>query len=236
MVSCALSACGGGSGDDDGVAPDAQTPPDAGPPDADFSCNVVFLNFEGAALTPGQDDATTDTSSIVAGPETYPPFRAGDPDRIPKIEAVATQITDTLAPVGMTIVTTRPADGDYTMVMIGGESGDIGLADGVAGIAPFAGCGTLIPRRITMAFEADNGNAFSLVHSANIAIGSILVTLAVPTSDDPGDCLCWDAPGCTGEVACTIGDENTPRFQQGQCGTGATFDEPAVIAAALACD
>ena len=51
------TACGDDSGG---------SPADAGPPDAAVSCNVLYLNFEGATLVAGEDDAPNNISSIVS--------------------------------------------------------------------------------------------------------------------------------------------------------------------------
>ena len=232
LVCLFVAACGGktGGAPDGSVTIDAAGSIDAKPP-----CNVLYLNFESQALTSGTEDATNNVSSIINQPEVAPGYRQSDPNRAMKMLDITGQVKGALQPFGVTVVTTRPASGDYTMVIIGGASQDIGLQAGFGGTAPFKGCDMPIPKRITFAFDNINGNSISPVAVANIAIGSYLVSLGAPTSSDAMDCLCWDAPTCTNKVACTIGGAQTPRYQSSQCGSGATFDEPAKLTQLLTC-
>lgn len=223
------AGCGGGG---DSAPPDATSNLiDAAPPD----CNVVFLNFESQALTLGVEDSSLNQSSIINAPVTVPAYLVNDVDRDAKMAEIATQVSGTLGLLDVVVVTDRPATGDYTMVMMGGSSTDSGLASGIGGISAFAGCNQPIPKRITFAFDTIVGTAQPAFASANIAMGSYLVGLGTPTSSDPTDCLCWDSPTCNQPGACTLGDAATPRYDQSICGSGTTFDEPAILAALLTC-
>lgn len=60
----AMAACGGGGGntpDASNAHDDAAPIPDATPLDAGPSCNVVFLELDGVALTAGADQARRTT-------------------------------------------------------------------------------------------------------------------------------------------------------------------------------
>jgi hypothetical protein len=226
---CLIAACGGGSS-----APDAAVFDSAPlPPDAQTNCNVVFLEFESIDLHLGAEDATVSSSSIISADVTAPGYLQDAADRETQIADITDQVVNTLTPLGVDVVTVRPAAGDYTMVVIGGASTDVGIQAGVGGISAFTGCDTPVPRRVTFAFDTVSGTQAMPFQVANIAIGSFLVGLGTPTSSDAADCLCWDSPSCNGAVACTLGGTTTPRYASSFCGTGATFDEPAAIAAGL---
>jgi len=224
-----LAACGGGTG---GSSPDAQV---SSSPDAATGCNVVFLEFDSVHLTPGPDDAPNNASSMINAPKITPGFHAGDATRDADIATITAQVSSTLGSLGVAVVTTRPASGAYSMVVIGGTSAGLGLGSGLPGLAPFSGCGIPVANRITYAFENAGGAMFPDEQVADLAIGGYLVGLGVPTSSDTNDCLCWDSPSCQDASACTLGGAQTPRYQSSACGSGATFDEPSTLAAALAC-
>jgi hypothetical protein len=228
---CLAAACGGGSSTPDAAVPDGAPPP----PDAQANCNTVYLAFDQIDLHVGAEDATVSSSSIIPADATAPGYRLDAADRETQIAAITDQIVNTLSPLGIDVLSIRPASGDYTMIVIGGSSTDVGLQAGLGGVSSFAGCDQPVPKRITYAFDTVNGVHQPEIGVANIAIGSFLVGLGTPTSSDAADCLCWDAPGCGGAVAaaCTIGGATTPRYDSSVCGTGTTFDEPAVIAAGL---
>lgn len=117
---------------------------------AGFS-NVIYLNNckagGGCALTRGQENSTTNRSSILgSNTATVQPFAYSD--------AVWQQVVDcvkqTYSPFGVQIVTTRPASGNYHMAIVAGVPQNIGESQGVGGVSPFA-CGYL-PNAISFSF------------------------------------------------------------------------------------
>ena len=86
---------------------------DPGGPGARAGTPVLFLNYNGASLSSGQDDARNNRSQICSG--QYPAY-GGDGQ---KQDAVTQAVVEDFAPFTIQIVDTRPASGDYTMAMIG---------------------------------------------------------------------------------------------------------------------
>jgi hypothetical protein len=102
----------------------ADTSTTADPIDATM---VVYVNFDGVELTMGIDDATLDQSSFAEdfdGPlEDY----GGGPKR----DQVMASVVEHWAPFDVALTTTRPASGDYTMVVVTPTNP---FGDGVGGI------------------------------------------------------------------------------------------------------
>lgn len=165
------------------------------------------------------------------GPTNIPAYSGSNVNQT----AIVDQITSTLAPFDVDIVTTRPTSGDYSMIVIGGEGPDLGLPQGTLAVSSFGGCDTVVPRRVSFAFDNTSGNPLPTYVIGSLAVGGYLLGLGLPTSDLAGDCLCWESPSCTFTAACTIGGANTPRYQQSLCGTGPDFDEAGLITAGLTC-
>jgi len=137
ILSLALCACearvggnGGGvdarSGGDDASSPDDAAMVGTDAP-ACFNGRVVFLNFEGQALTKGTSDAKTNHASwmqITSG--TAPKYHAASATRTADIQAIVDAITLQLSSFPITVVTTRPLTGDYMMIVYGGTPAQVG--------------------------------------------------------------------------------------------------------------
>lgn len=105
---------------------------------------VVYLNREGATLTPGPDEASLNRSSIIlsAGLESFsvPAFR-GSARRWNDIVAC---VRGHFEPYEVEIVGQRPTAPGYMMAMMGGRPDGLGPTDGhdhgrIAGLSPFSG-------------------------------------------------------------------------------------------------
>jgi hypothetical protein len=236
LVLCALSACGGGSEASGDGGPDTGAA-DAVPPDAFLfdaidpadGCGVLFLNFEPTDLTPGPDYPSINRSSIIITPVRAPGFRVDDPGRDAAIQAITSHLRSTLPRFGVSVVTTRPTDINYTMVIVGGTATTYGFPPDTEGSTQYGGCGTVLPRRVIFATD---GPVVSRI--ANTVTTLYLLGLGLPQSSDPGDCLCFSGLVCDLE-ACTIGGPETPRLdgQEASCQGDPTFDAPMLITDAL---
>src|SRR5512142_1063573 len=84
--------------------------------------HTVFVNFDGVTLTKGNcNDATTNCTSLVVQDQTVvPPWLDGNADRANDIAAIMTVARTAVAPYSIDLVTTRPASGDYKMIVVGG--------------------------------------------------------------------------------------------------------------------
>ena len=149
---------------------------------------ILFLLFDGAHLTAGNDNPV-EGSSAVLGMQGYDQvdIPAFDPDpqryqlpgritsRQDAIEAVAGFVAYYYAPFDVQVVTERPADSvPYTMAVIGGSVDVLGFEPGVLGISPMD-CGDSDPRTIPLIFaeEVHSLKALALViaHEAGHSFG-----------------------------------------------------------------
>ena len=116
--------------------------------------NVIYLNNckpNGCQVLPGDDNSTTNHSSIPNQASTVSPWTYSD--------AVWNQVVDCVkasyAPFGVNIVTTRPASGNYHMAIIAGSPQNVQMQQGVGGVSPFS-CG-YIPNAVSFSFAAVYG-------------------------------------------------------------------------------
>jgi MYXO-CTERM domain-containing protein len=92
----------------------------------------IFLNRFGGTYTPGPDDSRNNTSII-------PQFNAnvgGYSGSAAQWDAVVSCLTTMFAPYNAVIVEVEPGSGAYIEAVIGGSPGDVGLSNGVGGVAP----------------------------------------------------------------------------------------------------
>ncbi len=116
--------------------------------------NVIYLNNckpNGCQVTPGNDNSTTNRSSIPDQASTVAAWTYSD--------AVWTQVVDcvrqTYAPFGVKIVSDRPPTGDYHMAIVAGVPQNVQMQQGVGGVSPFS-CG-YIPNAISFSFAGVYG-------------------------------------------------------------------------------
>ncbi len=106
---------------------------------------TTFLNFDGATLTSGGDDARNNRTQIGQLAGAYPAFGGTAQQRQSVIDAVNAD----WAAYNMIITDSRPASGEYNMIMIGPKNH--GFGNGVLGIAPLD-CNDNNPYNITYSF------------------------------------------------------------------------------------
>jgi hypothetical protein len=223
-----------GGDDDDAPTVDAplETSIDAAPDaPACFNGRVVFLSFEGESLTrAAASDARQNRASwmqIASG--TAPKYRAADGDRANQIQAIVDGVRAQLAGFPITVVTTRPATGDYVMIVYGGTPQQVGSR--FAGAVQALDCGDTGTRN-DVAWIADNVGATQRI--VNFSIGAIGFGLGLTATSDPDDCMCgWDnACQANNGVACTLtpGIARDPNANQ-RCAGVTTQDEVAVFLA-----
>ena len=109
--------------------------------------HVIYLNYEGVRLLPNFDDSANNQSSVVASfgrSVTFPPFNSTWYSKSKTREQVIADITALVvsyfAAFNVDVVTSRPAEPDYVMAVVGGLPQQIGESCGgggcVMGIAP----------------------------------------------------------------------------------------------------
>jgi len=225
-----VAACG----DDGGSAADAPHPDpaidaaiDAPPPTA--LTHTLFLATEGVAVTPGADDATANTTSLVPQAVTIGAYLVGASDRDTQIATLASDLAAVVAPYDITVTTTRPAAGPYTMV--------IATDDPSTGVVGTGGVTFITPQTCTPADESASEigivfgfagrTGFDVEHDAIAMFGSLQ---QIPGTAKPGDCMCWNCG--LFDATCTIGGAATPTAPGGpNCGGAQTIDEQAAFLA-----
>ena len=196
----------GGTGDPTGDATTTTMPPLC-------ASRAVYLNFEGQTLTQGRSDATTNQAEwmqIATG--TAPPYLSGNANRATTIQGIVDGVRAQLAQFPITVVTTRPATGNYVMIVYGGLRAAVGSNYGSA--VNRLDCDDSRPNDV--AWISDN--VATVQHAVNLTLGAIGFGLGLTATNDPLDCMCGWANGCTSNntVACTLGaaiDRDTAAVQ-----------------------
>ncbi|MDB4961305.1 MAG: hypothetical protein JWP01_1304 [Myxococcales bacterium] len=164
---------------------------------------IVYLNFGGVALTQGVSDATLNRASWLQLPSSSaPPYRQGVATRAADIQAITDGVRARLSSFPVEVVTTRPAAGQYVMIVFGGTANQV--ASRFGGAVNQLDCGDL--QRNDVAWIADNVTPTTRV--VNFAIGAIGFGLGLTATQNPTDCMCgWDNT-CTpnNAVDCVLND------------------------------
>lgn len=174
-------------------------------PDAPACANgrVVYLNFDGQALTQAAtSDATLNRASWMnKATGTAPPFRQGAGSRATDITTITSGIRAVLAGFPVTVVTTRPAAGPYVMIVFGGAAAAIGSNFQLA--VNELDCDDSEKSDVIWISDA-GGEALNRV--INVAVGGIGFGLGLTATTDPNDCMCGWGNGClpTTAQACTL--------------------------------
>ena len=124
---------------------------------------VLYLNFSDGSenvIKANVDDAAEDRS-IMGSVTPYPAFTwpgvTDEAARRKLIDDVTQQVNDAFLPYHVLVTTTRPAEGPYTMVMVGGSPALFGMDAHVAGVA-YMDCDNSQPANLVFAFPAPLGD------------------------------------------------------------------------------
>jgi hypothetical protein len=221
---------GGGGTDSGAVGIDAAVAPDAA------MCSngrVVYLNFDGQALTAGTpSNATTNRASwMTIANGSAPPYRAQSANRAADITAITTGIRAQLSQFPVTVVTARPAQGPYVMIVFGGTATQVGSRFG--GAVNTLDCGD-VATKSDVAWISDSVSPNQKV--INFAVGAIGFGLGLTATTDPLDCMCgWDNDCVSNNAsACKLsGPINRDPAANQLCPGVTTQDEPATFNAAF---
>lgn len=115
----------------------------------------IFLNRNGGRYTPGRDDSRANTSIVPNSASTVTAFSGTQAQWQQVVACVRAQF----APFNAVIVESEPSSGEYVEAVIGGRPGQVGLPNGVGGVAPIDSfqC-NIIPNAIVFAFSDVYGN------------------------------------------------------------------------------
>jgi hypothetical protein len=142
------SESGSGGEDDDADETTGTQPPEV---DCnDFGGHVIYVNFDGPTLTPGEeDDARVDVTVIGDLAIELAPYEASDAH---KLEIVG-RVDDLYQDFDVCVTRTRPVTGDYTMAVVTPTNPFGGSVFGIAG----PDCGNANPNNIVFAFFEPTG-------------------------------------------------------------------------------
>ncbi|HET7503590.1 MAG TPA: hypothetical protein VFK02_21355 [Kofleriaceae bacterium] len=159
-------------------------------PDAPAGCTsrTVYLNFEGQTLTRGPSDATLNQASWLVNPQgTAPAYLSGVANRTGVIQNIVSGIRTQLSQFPITVVTDRPASGEYVMIVFGGRASTI--SSRFSGAVNALDCGDV--QHSDVAWISDGVSPVQAV--VNVAIGAIGFGLGLTATTDQTDCMCgWD--------------------------------------------
>ncbi|MEZ4383788.1 MAG: Ig-like domain-containing protein [Nannocystaceae bacterium] len=125
---------------------------------------TLFINFDGASLSPGSDNAPSDTTQMPSQyvQYNYPAFGDGA-----KRDATLQAVKSDWAPFNVLVTDSRPQNGPYHMCMTGPGKG-AGLPNGVLGIAPLD-CDDGQQSNVVYAFHSVNDQFASSTQATTIS-------------------------------------------------------------------
>ncbi|MCA9666919.1 MAG: matrixin family metalloprotease [Myxococcales bacterium] len=192
-------------------------------PIADPNFNlVVYLNFDGEKLTAGGNDSRTNQTTLITVPELdYPALswdKFGGRDTAEK--KILDELKILFGEYALEFVTTRPASGDYTMVMVGGVGTNVKKGSpGTVGIAPLD-CKNNNKNDLAVVFgdkvSSAQKVAFVIAHELGHTLGLVHVN----------DNRAIMNPGLTSETCCFVEASLT---EPGQCSRGSTQDAKKIL-------
>jgi hypothetical protein len=219
----------------DAAAPDAATVCRAPATDAHpAAAYTVYLNFDGVTLTKGDDDARVDHAQVLTNATAViPRYLPNETDAVRqgRIDLIVAFVSRALAPYSIDVVTTRPASGDYEMMVLGGDPVTLGYPAGVLSLAPGTCDAT---NRNHVALEFDVG--LNATHEANAILSDLGASVGVAPTTLSCDCMNRFVACPTADSAiCTFHDMAMTDPQQLNCGRLPSQDELALLRDAWGC-
>jgi len=123
------------------------------PTQAGGSPSILFLNrcAGGETISPGNENSSANTSSILGGSVNFPEFPYGDD----AWNQVVSRTRELYTPFNIQVTDVDPSPAQHDEVIVCGDGGSAGFG-GAGGVAPFS-CG-VIPNAITFVFAQTMGN------------------------------------------------------------------------------
>ncbi len=143
--------------------------------------NTIFLNFFGAAMSPGTNAALNQSPCLSAAMD-WPGFNGTEAQALALIEVFERQ----MEPYGIRIAFEEvpPPELPYAMVMMGGSPGLLGFGNGVLGVSCSSDCGDFWWRDATFAFT-DNINPNNAATLGTTALHEAAHAFGLAHIDDP---------------------------------------------------
>ena len=183
-------------------------------PPLQASAGVIFVNFDGADLQHGSDDATQNRTllSTLVGP--YAPYGEGD-----KRDAVMQALRADWAAYNIQVTDTRPATGPYVMNMTGPSNA---FPSNVLGIAPLDCYDSSTHSNITYAFHSA-GDQFSATTTATTISQEVAHSFGLEHVADPGNIMnpsnAGGDPSFKDECTTVVGGSSCGSQHAEHCGT-----------------
>jgi hypothetical protein len=175
---------------------------------------VLFLQLEGAQITEGTlSDAPTNQSYVCGG--TFPAWDHGPfgQDRAVVVERLRLEVLDLFADFNLQVVTERPLQPPYVMVVVGGTASLCQRPDGLGGLGPLD-CDNADLSDVAFVFGATiislEGLAVAIAHEA-------AHTWGLPHTTEPCDVM--SSAWCSGDSKRFRDQEmSVPPDPSGSCG------------------
>jgi MYXO-CTERM domain-containing protein len=140
---------------------------------------VIFVNFDGEAMTQGGDSSHNNSSMLFGG--AFEAYGGDGSQRSAVIEAVRAD----WAAYDISVVDSRPASGDYTMNMTGPTNF---IGPGVLGVAPLDCMDAMNPNNVTYAFHSAN-DGFGAAITATTIGQEVAHSFGLEHVDQPADIM-----------------------------------------------
>ena len=131
-------------------------PPVGGWVNAPTAPTIIFMNKGGVTLTPGNNDARTNRSTIVSQTSTIPAFEGSAAEW----SSIMTCVRTIFAPYNVNIVDVDPGNVPHFESVMGGRAQQAGMEQGVLGVSPVTTDCAVIPNSIVFTFTASTRDAY----------------------------------------------------------------------------
>ena len=185
---------GSSSTDTDGSIPGVSSTGEGAESGGIEAPSILFVNFDGANLTAGPDDATVD-QSMIAGAIAQP--LSAYPGTPVQRATIIAGLEEIWAPFNVEVVAKRPASGDYAMVVVSGSPpptmGQLGVstldcndANAASVGIIFAPDAILTEAALAVGIAGTAGMGYGL---ERVAAPDVMNQAAVPGASFTDDCL-----------------------------------------------
>ena len=138
------------------VPPEYMVDPNSGPVAAAGAPMIIYMNREGGTYTPGYNNSSTNSSTIVRGTSVISPWQVSDE----AWEQVMSCVTYQFSPFNVIVTDEDPGAVAHVESVVAGYPQDIGM-QGAAGVSPFT-C-SVLDRSIVFTFAELFGGNYRMV-------------------------------------------------------------------------